>query len=316
MIALASANLCFFCGMPWNRYFYPMQKYLLIGLLGLCSLPAFGQVWALDKGTVETNLSYSSLRYDRYFDPDGEVVDHLYCTPVDVQSINLDLNWGISDRFTAILKAPYVMAANRNDEEGCQYVTEPPTPDHLEGILYPQAGTLSGPGNLVTGLLYRLLPDQQLNLSVLGEWNTAQVNYITGTATGFNSAAVIPGISWGEGQTTWWTSAYLGGEIRTNGFPPALRASYEFGYKPLSWLYVAVNTSARLPGKAKEDCDCTLAWTSLYLAEQTYIAVTLKTGFTYKDFGFHLASGLAPYARNIGAAPVATAGLSYRIVKE
>jgi len=290
-----------------------MQRILLTVILSVSLSILQAQEWTLAAHESKVFLSYSTLSYNSAFDPDGNIFDHP-CYTVSDQSIQLSLETGITERITGVVRVPYKMVNNDVTTNGfCDPLISNDVPEHLSEIQSPQGGQLNALGNIETGLVYKLSPDNQINASLFAEWNTSNFNYIDGTSTGMNSAAIIPGISWAYGKEKIWTSAYVAGEIRTNNYPSAFRGRYEFGFKPYDFLYVAINASARLPLGNDEDCDCTLTWSSLYLAEQTYVALTIKTGFEYKDFGLHLATGVAPYAANIGAAPVATIGLSYHL---
>ena len=291
------------------------MKYWIPTLLAFCIInAASAQEWTLAQGEAKVFASYSSLSFDQSFNPDGDVFEHPTCYNVSDRSLQLSVDYGITARMTAFARVPYRMVVNGIDYPACAENAEDPLAAHLATIPRPFGGSLNALGNVQTGLNYRLSASRPFTASLLVEWNTGSFNYIDGTATGFNSAGFFPGIAYTHGTEKFWTSVYAAGELRTNGYAHAFNGRLEMGYKPFSILYVAINAAARLPVTEADDCDCTLPWSSLYLAEQAYVALTLKTGLEYKQFGMHLATGIAPYAANIGAAPVATIGFSYHLL--
>lgn len=287
-----------------------MKNLPLLLFASVISFVCNAQEWTLAKQEAKIFASYSSLVFDQAFNPDGDIFEHPGCYEVSDRTVQLSAEYGISNRLTAVARLPYRMITAGLDDPQC---TVSALPSHLTEVPSPFGGSLDAIGNMQTGLIYKLHPAKPFNASLLAEWNTASFNYIDGTSTGFTSMGIFPGIAYTHGTEKFWTSIYAAGELRTNGYAHAVNGRFELGYKPFSILYVALNATARLPVTEADDCDCTLPWSSLYLAEQAYVALTLKTGMEYKQFGLHLATGIAPYAANIGAAPVATIGLSYHL---
>jgi hypothetical protein len=218
------------------------------------------------------------------------------------QTIQLFADYGLTDRLTLLVKAPMKLV----DYDIFQDAT------FSADANFPEGGTLYFPGNIQVGAVYRLTPEEPyLNASIIAELNTSQYNFIDGTATGFNSSAIIPGLAYANGFGKWWTSLYTAGEFRTNNYSHAMQGQFEVGVQPKTFYYLAINSTWRIPFGNGTYCDCSLDYSKLYHSEQEYIGIILKSGFLYKSFGLHLAISGAPHARQVAAAPVATLGLSY-----
>jgi hypothetical protein len=287
------------------------MRYIPILFCLMYSTTLTAQIWQVEKGDIKTNLSFSQLSYDQVFGPDGEIYETIGF-PIHNQTIQLSAEYGLTDKFSLLAKVPFVWAGFNLSGLTWDDFSGPTLPAFLEGVPIPSGGDVSAFGNIQLGATYTP-GNEHLHFSILTELNTSYYNYVEGLATGMNSMGIMPGISYTIGKSKWWASAYGFGEFRTNGYSHAANLQGEFGYHIKSWWYVAMNPAVRLPFGNREDCDCSLQWTSMYLGEQTYIALTGKTGFTYKQWGLHLAIGTAPYAKNVPAVLAPTVGLSFQL---
>ncbi|MCB9031004.1 MAG: hypothetical protein H6547_01075 [Chitinophagales bacterium] len=284
-----------------------MHRILSCTLALLTTTIAFAQEWNLQKGEGKIFGSFSYLQYDKIADDDGNFIDSYY--HVNDRTYTLSGSYGITEKFTIYGQVPFKSVGVNH---------EIPFQSTWDGVLFdiPDGGDLNALGNVTAGAAYALIP-QKLTASLTLEANTSTQNYIDGTATGFNSSAVIPGIAWIHGTNKWWSSVLVQGEWRTNNYSSVLAGRAEAGLHLTNWLYVAAQPAWRIPlNESDADCDCTLAYTALYLNEQSYVSMQLKTGVEYRNWGLHLASGNAFYVRNVGLNLALTGGLSYHFTAD
>ncbi len=290
-----------------------MHRILSCTLALLTTTIAFAQEWNLQKGEAKVFGSYSFLHYDRIAGPEGTFDETGFV--VDDMSFGLFAVYGVNNKWTLFLDLPY----KRIEASPYIYLDDMSAPDrpaYLQDVPEPDGGTLTAPGNAKAGASFALRPEE-LTVSLTFEANTSTQNYIDGTATGFNSSAVIPGIAWIHGTNKWWSSVLVQGEWRTNNYSSVLAGRAEAGLHLTNWLYVAAQPAWRIPlNESDADCDCTLAYTALYLNEQSYVSMQLKTGVEYRNWGLHLASGNAFYVRNVGLNLALTGGLSYHFTAD
>ena len=103
----------------------------------------------------------------------------------------------------------------------------------------------------------------------------------------------------------------------TNNYSSVLAGGAEAGLHRPTGSMLQRNLPGGIPlNESDADCDCTLAYTALYLNEQSYVSMQLKTGVEYRNWGLHLASGNAFYVRNVGLNLALTGGLSYHFTAD
>lgn len=260
------------------------------------------QVWTLDDREIYVNLSYSSFLYNQKHDSTGELVS----LPVEVtdRTIQLFVQYGITDKFTAQLKVPYKILNTTGDLALF----------NSYGGNYLEAGKLNYTGNIEAGVIYKFIEDKPIvSASFFVETNTSNHNYITGLQSGFNSWGFKPGAGVGWSFPESWMSFYLGGDIRTNNYSSSVLSELELGYKPVSYIYIAGNLNVkRSLDNGNGDCDCTSEYTALYLNDQEYFSYGIKGGFNIKEWGFNLGYSSAFSANNLPVRGIPTIGVQYK----
>lgn len=259
------------------------------------------QVWSLPKGKWYASLAFTPIAYDKGIDSSGNITD----LPVAVEdkTIQLFTQYGVTDRLSLQLKIPYRLFSTEGDLALF---------NSYEGQ-YLETGKLQAFGNIEFGGFYEIVNDKPLlTASFFVEANTIESNYFTGLQSGYNAWSFRPGIATGWSFPKSWMSMYLGGDIKTNNYSSNVLATFEAGYKPVNYFYLAGEILLRKSIQNGEDCDCTNQYTYVYLNEQQYGAIGLKSGFIIHNWGLNLGLNGAFYARNLPVAAVPTIGVQYK----
>lgn len=276
---------------------------LLLALLAFMGGARTGstQIWNLDKGVYTISASFSSIVYDQAFNDKGDVEP----LPLEVADHTMRLagGYGVSDKLTLELSLPYKFLSTNGD---------PGLYNSVPGQ-YIEAGDLNGTGNLEAGAIY-LLSDTKpkITASLYVEGKTARHNYITALQTGFNTWGIRPGVAAGWAFESTWLQFYLGSYLHPQPYSHAVISNLELGYKPIDYLYTAASVDLRRSFNNGGACDCNTAATALYLSDQEYIGLALKTGFSAGRLGLNIAYHTAFYGRNVAASGVPVVGIQYR----
>ncbi|HMU69732.1 MAG TPA: hypothetical protein PKC38_06980 [Chitinophagales bacterium] len=268
----------------------------------LTVLSCQAQIWTLEKNGVQASASYTWFHYDKAYQDNSTTID-LPLTVFD-KTLALDVQYGITDRITALARLPYKML------ETTGY---PGVYNSYPGQ-YIVTGKLNNIGNTEFGLVWKCYDDKPIvSASFIVEANTSDRNYITGLQTGFNSWAFRPGIGVGWGFDKSWLQFYTGMSIRTNDYALAVVSNLEAGYHFADYWWGAISLDTRKPNVDGEDCDCSTSATMLYQNAQEYYALALKTGFTmYKDWGLNFGYHLGLTGNDVAATAVPVIGIMYK----
>ena len=280
------------------------MRILLLSIIILISAAIHAQVWTLEKGSIYANLSLSYGLYNEVFDSTGEVVE----IPVEIldQTVDLFVQYGITDKLTAQIDVPYKFIRSTGD---LYYFNQ------FEGTPYLQTGRLNDFGNISAGGIYRIVNDKPIiTASLFVELNTSERNYLKGMQTGFNSLGIQPGFGAAWAFPKAWFTFYLGGDIRTNNYSSSVNSKMELGYQPYPGIYVAGLLTVKQSVGNGGDCDCTTNYTGLYLNDQEFTAFGLKAGYAYKNFGLNGAYHIGLSGKNLSATPYLSVGLQYKKV--
>ncbi len=281
------------------------MRILLLSIIIFISAALHAQVWTLKKGSMYANLSVSYGVYNEIFDSTGETLE----IPVQIvdQTIDLLVQYGVSDKFTAQVNVPYKLIKSTGD---LYYFNQ------FEGTPYLTTGQLNDFGNISFGGIYQIIDDKPIiTASLFFEANTSERNYLKGMQTGFNSYALQPGFGAAWSFPKAWFTFYLGGDIRSNNYSNNIISKMEAGYQPVTGLYLAgLLTVKQSIGNGTNDCDCTTNYTGLYLNDQEFTAFGLKAGYAYKSFGLNGAYHIGLSGKNMPETGYLSIGLQYKKV--
>lgn len=200
--------------------------YLVIVLAAFGSLQAGGG-WIYGKGKGFFKLGQNMIRADRYFGPGGDIVA---IPTISLYTSSLYAEYGLSDRFNAIIYMPFIVRSTLNE------------------IRFRQSGR-SIPGDEVNafgdtdvGIKYGIIKDQPFVLAAslifgipLGETRGGE-GMILQTGDGeFNQLIKLEG-SYSFGPV--YLSGLIGFNNRTSGFSEELHYGLEVGGSPLKFLTV------------------------------------------------------------------------------
>jgi hypothetical protein len=282
-----------------------MQRIIIILLLFCLSAnntSTAGGGWTQPKGKGYFKLDQSMILANRYFAPDGNVID---ITTIGLYTTSLYGEYGLTDRITVIAYVPFFV---RNT---------------LNTVRFEPSGR-ENPGDALNAFGDT---DIQLQYGFLktDTW-VASARILFGIPFGVVGGGESGILQTGDGEFNQmlrldlsrplgnkvWTSAYVGYNNRTNDFSDEWRFGAELGirFSERNYLQSRVDVvQSTFNGTATP-----AEGNSIFANNVEFVSPALELGFqTKKGLGFTLSAAGAFSARNILAAPNIAAGVFYKL---
>jgi hypothetical protein len=228
------------------RSFVMRCNYIFL-LTSLISISAFSQSgWTREKGGIFLHGSYSSFRSDQYYNTDGELQKSAKGTDYIASAYKLYAEYGVHDRFTAMLNFPM-----------------------LKGNALSTTETVYGTGDLRLGFKYKLLKNTPLSFAMEAELPTNKGENIAfnkeSNAFGFKESINLPtsdgefnvwstlAFSSSTSNGQFYASAFTSVNYRTEDLSHQLKAGTEAGalFGSKFWLIAKLNIQKSLSAEAK-----------------------------------------------------------------
>jgi len=194
-----------------------MKKFSII-LLTLSSLTAIaGGGWTQPKNTGYFKLGQYVLKSDRYFNPEGNVID--ISPGVAFYATSLYAEYGFTDRITGIVYFPFYTRSVQNNLQ------------RRDGT-FQEGEALSSLGDTDISIKYGLIQDQRIVVSArltLGLPLGEQTDRLANGDGEFNQMIAIDA-STSFPSSGGYASAFIGFNNRTNDFSDEFRWGFEAGF--------------------------------------------------------------------------------------
>ncbi len=282
--------------------------FLLFSILVVPGRPA----WPQGEGGGYFNLSFTYLKYHELIsdvDLENGFQHHGLKRAVSDHTLNAYMEYGVSDRFTALADVPYKFLSTGNE------LMKAPHDPYPEDTV--EAGRLQALGNVRLGGRYLLsrgdfLWSAQLMLGM----KSASYHNATGLRSGYDAWYATPRIQVGKGWGKTYFKASLGYRYKTNGYANDLISDNEFGYKwqrgaeKATWFIFTMG--AQIPLSAGKYSDRNSIHTGTYRNGEGFVDPGLKINHDIsKGLTLNIAAIGAIWARYGGNNMTYTAGLAY-----
>ncbi|MBC8045954.1 MAG: hypothetical protein H7Y00_04115 [Fimbriimonadaceae bacterium] len=259
------------------------------------------QVWTLPENGYYISASFSTATYTQAYDS-ANINYSLYPVEIEDLSLQLQVQYGITDKITVSAKIPYEVQA-------AKYIGK----QQLDSAGAYIEGELAYLSNIEAGVIYKFRNAKPvISTSLFIETNTQDHNFLNGLATGYDAWSFKPGIGAGYTINKFWFSAYTAADIKTNNYSSGILANGEAGYKLIDEIYFALFVAGRRSFENGDYCSCYLTNSGLFFNDQSYIAYTGKAGFLFNEFSLNFGYTGAYPGRNIPGDPVFTVGFAYK----
>lgn len=269
--------------------------------------------WTQKQGAGYFKLSQSAIRADQFFNPDGDLID---ITTTSVYSTVFYGEYGLNDRFTALINAPLFVRSTINNLEST-----------VDGAVIP-GDEFNGLGDIQLGLKYGILQNGPIVLAA-----SAQLKLPSGENVGGNSELLQ------AGDGAWGALGML--HMSHSFYPKPFYASLSVGYQwrgtaDLDYSSGLINVdyddafvwSGELGWTPNKNWALALKWTQVqpFEADQiegitgsssifgnriSYFAITPEVNYIMGNWGFSAAAGGVFSAKNILAAPNISLGVFF-----
>lgn len=279
-----------------------MKKFTLVAIILISYCCQAQQAWTRDKGKFYSQLGSTISFYDSKVNIDNSV------SSIDRKIVNNSIQayfeYGITDKLTVTSIVPFLFTNSKST------ATVKPI-----GI---SDGSLNALGNIDLGLTYSLYKKNGYVISskLVCSLPTATFKENTGLRTGADALGIAPVILAGYGGNSFFASAELGFNYRTNKYSSQTLGGFQIGKsfgksKKLLIIFHTDISSSNYDGKYD---DKNTNFTITYLNNQTYFAHGFK-------FGYKLNSNVmawtdiraGSYAANLGTNSDPVPGLSFAI---
>ena len=279
---------------PSNHSFVTrsLKTLLIMGCLALSTTPSLaGGGWTPPSGSGFFKLGQNAIIANRYFQPDGSVVD---ITTISLYTTSIYGEYGLTDRLAGVVYAPLFVRSTLNAIEYTSGRTPVPG-DQVNSI-----------GDVDVGLKYGLIKNGPVVVSVgltlglpLGKTAGGETGILQTGDGEFNQLLTVQA-SWAFGA--FYASALLGLNNRTNNFSEEFRygleVGYSFGNKLLAQLrWYGVESFKNGSGEGG-------AGNSIFANDTEFLSVTPEVAYALTDrLGVTANVGLALYGSKILASP-------------
>lgn len=288
-----------------------LRSSLLPFLLLLLSCDLSAQ-WAQGKGNAYTAFSFTYLRYHEVIDGANfrnGFEHHSIERYVSDHTLTTYIEYGLSDRFTAVLDLPFKI--QRTGDELLEAPDDRYTADTVA------SGRLNAFGNLRSGFTYALSSGTyHWALELMAGMRTASYRAPSGLRSGYDAWFATPRLSVGRGWEDLYFSASLGYRYKTNGYADDLVSRNEVGYKwqrgehQRTWFIFTMG--ALIPVTKGGYDDGNSVHTGLYRDREGYVDPGLKINhYLSEHWAINLSSIGAIWARHGGNELTYTGGVSY-----
>jgi hypothetical protein len=279
-----------------------MKKTMILAVLLISIYSQAQQVWTRDKGKFYSQIGGTLYFYDSKINIDNSItaIDR----KVTSNAIQGYLEYGVTDKLTANIIVPFVLSDSKNTAK-----TQP------IGI---SDGSLNAFGNINLGLTYNFYKKNGYVLStkLQSTLPTASFKENTGLRTGTDSFGIAPSFLAGYGGNSFFASAELGLNYRTNKYSSQTIGGFQIGKsfganKKLLIIFHNEIQSSNYDGKYD---DKNSIYTITYLNNQTYFAHGFKFGYKLNTNIMAWADiRTGSYTANLGANSSPTPGLSFAV---
>ncbi len=273
---------------------------------------ARAQPWPQGKGQGYVNLSFTYLRYTEIIDrfkPKTLWQNHAIKRAVSDHTLNGYIEYGVTDRLTAIGNIPYKFLKTGDHLR--------PAPDDRYPGDTVAAGSRNGTSNIDIGGRYLLSEGALLwSVQLITGLNSAFYDHPTGLRSGYDTWYVTPRIQTGKGWGKTYFSASLGYRHKSNGYASDLISDNEFGYKwqrsgeKKTWFIFTMG--AEIPVTTGNYDDRNSVHTGLYRDEEGFVDPGLKINHYFNEhLALNLSSVGALWTWHGGNSLTYTAGVAY-----
>lgn len=279
-----------------------MKKIFLILSLFLCAhIAVAGGGWTYAKGSGFFKLSQSAIRSDRFFNPDGDIID---ITTTGYYATSIYGEYGLSDRFTAIAYIPFFTRSTLNK-----------TRFNMSGDEIP-GDQLNSVGDIDISLQYGIIKSDNWVLSA---------RVLFGLPTGETAGGETGILQSGDGEFNQmvrldlskpfskkaWFSFYAAFNNRTNNFSDEYRLGGEVGSK-FGTSFFLIGKLDLVQSLFNGTADASMSGT-LFSNNTEYLSPAVELAYEFESgIGLNASAAGAFYARNILAAPNYSFGLYYK----
>jgi len=237
---------------------------LSILLLVIVSLSAQSP-WAQSKGGGYAQLAYQIIpEYSDFFSNNSDST-YTSIRPYTDAGVQLYGEYGILDKTTIILNAPFKMLKS----------------GPASGLALGNEGDLNALGNLSVSVKQQLLNDPiAIGLSLEVELPTGSYDETNGLRTGYDALSIIPKLSLGIGKEKFYAYANAGLAIRNNDYSNHVLAGAEAGYHFFNklWFMLSADLYESLENGNRVD-DLVNTYSKFYVNDQSWIAFSGKLMF-------------------------------------
>lgn len=286
----------------------------IICFSALLSLVQAQSGWTQAKQAGYFKLNQSAIRAGQFYAPNGDLID---ITTTSVYSTVLYGEYGITDRFTALLNAQLFVRSTINNLES-----------RADGVVIP-GDEFNGPGEIQLGLKYGIIKKGPIVLAASG-----QLKLPSGQNVGGKSELLQ------SGDGAWGAIGML--HASHSFYPKPFYANLSVGYQWRGTADLAYSTGlvtvnyddafvwgGELGWTPKENWAFAFKWTqvqpfpadmaggvtgssSIFGNRLTYFAIIPEANYIHpKNWGLSVSAGGVLFARNILAAPSFNVGLFY-----
>ncbi len=266
--------------------------------------------WTLSKDKTYMQFTGSFNTFNTIFNADGESVKVKFKTHDN--TFQYYTEYGLTNKATLKIVLPFKVQDN-----AVNYSTND-----------QRSGNLDGLSNLSIGGKY-LFWDKEIKiaggLDVFAR--TYSVNQLSGLRTGYAGYSMVPYITIGKrfnssklqpqffdgGSDKSYVFMELGAGIKSHKYSNDLRVKLEGGYTPIARLWFAGVVDLKVSfknGSFEETDPINYSSTSLYVNNQEYVSLGLKTSYAFTE-GFGINGGIVGLlgGRNIATSPSVSAGI-------
>ena len=261
--------------------------------------------WTQEKGKFYTQLSFTTIpNYEAIF---SDTDQNLFGTYSD-NTVQFFGEYGLSDKTSLLVNLPLKLISVKDFEDpriDCAANSENCKRDYSSKSL----------GNISLGLKHNFYKkDWLLSAQVLLEANTGSYDVVSGIRTGYDAWSLTPLFLAGRGFGKTYIQAFLGADIRSNGYSSNFKIGGEIGRKVTKkiWLIGFLDIS-----KSLENGDIILpvqnTLTGLYVNNQEYGSFGFKGIGEFTDnFGVTAGFGGAFFGNNVAKQAALTFGIYHK----
>jgi hypothetical protein len=279
-----------------------MRKNILLILILFNTLSQAQQAWTREKGKYYSQIGTTIYFYDSKINIDNSI--EALNRKVSSNSIQAYIEYGISDKLTANVIVPFVLNDSKNT------ATRQPV-----GI---SDGTLNALGNINLGFTYNFYKKNGYVLSskLQSTLPTASFQENTGLRTGTDAFGIAPSFLAGYGGNSFFASAELGLNYRTNKYSSQTIGGFQIGksFGAKKKLLIIFHTDIQSSNYDGKYDDMNTKSTITYLNNLTYFAHGFKFGYKLNQNIMAWADVRAgSYTANIGTNSDPFPGLSFAL---